>query len=233
MPENVGKGVSRRKRNKGQRKRTGRRSAFATAFIVLAVTASLTAGLLLFGAARYLGDLPTLNAIKAREIGANSTVYADNGKSLGVLANDENRQPINSNEISPWMKKGTVAIEDRRFYEHGGIDPQGIARAIVSNVAAGHIVQGGSTLTQQLISQIYIVKQHTFDRKIREALLAIQLEDRFTKDEILTAYLNTVFYGNNAYGVEAAAQTYFAKPAKDLTLPEAALLSGLPHLPSK
>ena len=233
MPENVGKGVSRRKRNKGQRKRTGRRSAFATAFIVLAVTASLTAGLLLFGAARYLGDLPTLNAIKAREIGANSTVYADNGKSLGVLANDENRQPINSNEISPWMKKGTVAIEDRRFYEHGGIDPQGIARAIVSNVAAGHIVQGGSTLTQQLISQIYIVKQHTFDRKIREALLAIQLEDRFTKDEILTAYLNTVFYGNNAYGVEAAAQTYFAKPAKDLTLPEDALLSGLPQLPSK
>ena len=233
MPENVGKGVSRRKRNKGQRRRTGRRSAFATAFIVLTVTTSLAAGLLLFGAARYLGDLPTLDAIKAREIGANSSVYADNGTSLGVLANDENRQPVNSNEISPWMKKGTVAIEDRRFYQHGGIDPQGIARAIVSNIAAGHIVQGGSTLTQQLISQIYIVKQHTFDRKIREALLAIQLEDRFSKDEILTAYLNTVFYGNNAYGVEAAAQTYFAKPAKDLTLPEAALLSGLPQLPSK
>lgn len=233
MPENVGKGVSRRKRNKGQRKRTGRRSAFATAFIVLAVTASVTAGLLLFGAARYLGDLPTLDAIKAREIGANSTVYADNGNSLGVLANDENRQPVKSGEISPWVKKGTVAIEDRRFYQHGGIDPQGIVRAMASNIAAGHIVQGGSTLTQQLISQIYIVKQHTFDRKIREALLAIQLEDRFSKDEILTAYLNTVFYGNNAYGVEAAAQTYFAKTAKELTLPEAALLSGLPQLPSQ
>ena len=233
MPEPIGKGASRRKRNKAQRRTTGRRSAFATAFIVLAVASSLIAGLLLFGAARYLGDIPTLNAIKAREIGANSTVYADNGTSLGVLANDENRQPVKSNQISPWLKKGTVAIEDRRFYEHGGVDPQGISRALISNLAAGSIVQGGSTLTQQLISQIYIVKQRTFDRKIREALLAVQLEDRFSKDEILTAYLNTVFYGNNAYGVEAASQTYFAKSAKELTLPEAALISGLPQLPSR
>ena len=205
---------------------------FASTLVVLALVTAVTAGLLLYGASRYIDHLPTLDAIKAREIGANSEVYDARGASLGVLANDENRQPITSNQISPWMKKGTVAIEDRRFYQHGGIDPQGIARAIVKNVMAGHIVQGGSTLTQQLISQIYIVKQHTFDRKLREAVLAIQLEDRFTKDEILTAYLNTVFYGNNAYGVEAAAETYFAKPAKDLTLPQAALLSGLPQLPS-
>lgn len=233
MPEPVGKGVARRKRNRTQRRRTGRRSAFATAFLVVAITAALMSGLLIFGAARYFEDLPTLDAIKAREIGANSTVYADNGTSLGVLANDENRQPIASNEISPWLKKGTVAIEDRRFYEHGGVDPQGIARALITNLTAGRIVQGGSTLTQQLISQIYIVKQRTLDRKIREALLAVQLEDRFSKDEILTAYLNTVFYGNNAYGVEAASQTYFAKTAKELTLPEAALIAGLPQLPSQ
>ena len=208
------------------------RRPFASTLVVLALVTAVTAGLLLYGASRYIDHLPTLDAIKAREIGANSEVYDARGASLGVLANDENRQPVTSSQISPWMKKGTVAIEDRRFYQHGGIDPQGIARAIVKNVMAGHIVQGGSTLTQQLISQIYIVKQHTFDRKLREAILAIQLEDRFTKDEILTAYLNTVFYGNNAYGVEAAAETYFAKSAKDLTLPEAALLSGLPQLPS-
>ena len=213
-------------------KRKRRRSPFATTLVVLALLSTLAAGVLLYGASRYMHELPTLDAIKAREIGANSSVYDVRGNSLGVLANDENRQPVTSTEISPWMKKGTVAIEDRRYYEHGGIDPQGIARALVENLAAGSIVQGGSTLTQQLISQIYIVKQRTFDRKFREALLAIQLEDRFTKDEILTAYLNTVFYGNNAYGVEAAAQTYFAKPAKDLTLPQAALLSGLPQLPS-
>ena len=205
---------------------------FASTLVLLAFVTVITAGALLYGASRYIDHLPTLDAIKAREIGANSEVYDARGDSLGVLANDENRQPVTSKQISPWMKKGTVAIEDRRFYQHGGVDPQGIARALVKNVMAGHIVQGGSTLTQQLISQIYIVKQHTFDRKLREAVLAVQLEDRFTKDEILTAYLNTVFYGNNAYGVEAAAQTYFAKSAKELTLPQAALLSGLPQLPS-
>ena len=233
MPDDVGKGVARRQRNRRQRRVTGRRSAFGTTLIVLTATATITAGLLLFGAARYLGDLPTLDAIKAREIGANSSVYDARGDSLGMLANEENREPVESQDISPWMKKATVAIEDRRFYEHNGVDPQGIARALVSNVAAGRVVQGGSTLTQQLISQIYIVKQRTIDRKVREALLAVQLEDRFTKDQILTAYLNTVFYGNNAYGVEAAAQTYFAKSAKDLTLPQAALLAGLPQLPSE
>jgi penicillin-binding protein 1A len=208
------------------------RRPFASTLVVLALLVVVAAGALLYGASRYIDRLPTLDAIKAREIGANSEVYDARGTSLGVLANDENRQPVTSSQISPWMKKGTVAIEDRRYYEHGGVDPQGVARALVENVMAGRVVQGGSTLTQQLISQIYIVKQRTVDRKIREAVLAVQLEDRFTKDEILTAYLNTVFYGNNAYGVEAAAQTYFAKSAKDLTLPQAALLSGLPQLPS-
>ncbi len=233
MPEGVAKGVKRRRRGSAQRKRTGRRGVFVTVFVLLTMVTVLAAGLLLFGSARYLGDLPTLDAIKAREIGANSSVFDSEGTSLGVLANDENRQPVATSAISPWMKKATVAIEDRRFYQHGGVDPQGIARALVSNLAAGRVVQGGSTLTQQLISQIYIVKQRTLDRKIREALLAVQLEDRFSKDEILTAYLNTVFYGNNAYGIEAAAQTYFAKTAKNLTLTESALLAGLPQLPSQ
>ncbi len=233
MPEGVGKGVKRRRRGSAQRKRTGRRGAFVTVFVLLTMVTVLAAGFLLFGAARYFGDLPTLDAIKAREIGANSSVFDSEGTSLGVLANDENRQPVATSAISPWMKKATVAIEDRRFYQHGGVDPQGIARALVSNLSAGRVVQGGSTLTQQLISQIYIAKQRTLDRKVREALLAVQLEDRFSKDEILTAYLNTVFYGNNAYGIEAAAQTYFAKAANDLTLTEAALLAGLPQLPSQ
>jgi penicillin-binding protein 1A len=214
------------------RKARRRRSPFAITLLVLALLTAVVAGGLVYAGSRYVRDLPTLDAIKAREIGANSSVYDAQGNSLGVLANEENRQPVTSSQISPWMKKGTVAIEDRRYYSHSGVDGRGIARAVVENAMAGRIVQGGSTLTQQLISQIYIVKQRTFDRKLREALLAVQLEDRFTKDEILTAYLNTVFYGNNAYGVEAAAQTYFAKSAKDLTLPQAALLSGLPQLPS-
>ncbi|MGA0122411.1 MAG: transglycosylase domain-containing protein [Gaiellales bacterium] len=232
MPEGVAKGTARRRRSRRQRRTTGRRGAFATTFLILALVTAVGTGLLLFGAARYMGELPTLDAIKARQIGANSSVYDATGAGLGVLASEENRQPVPADAISPWMKKATVAIEDRRFYDHAGVDARGIARAAVRNLAAGRVVQGGSTLTQQLISQIYIVKERTFDRKLREALLALQLEQRFTKDEILTAYLNTVFYGNNAYGVEAAAQTYFAKPAKDLTIAEAALLAGLPQLPS-
>ena len=232
MPEGVGQGVGRRRRSRRQRRTTGRRGAFATTFLVLALLTALGTGLLLFGAARYMGDLPTLDAIKARQIGANSSVYDGTGASLGVLASEENRQPVASDAISPWMKQATVAIEDRRFYDHSGVDARGIVRAALRNIAAGRVVQGGSTLTQQLISQIYITKERTFDRKLREALLAMQLEQRFTKDEILTAYLNTVFYGNNAYGVEAASQTYFAKTAEELTLAEAALLAGLPQLPS-
>lgn len=232
MPDGIGHGPSRRRRARRQRRATGRRSAFASVFMALAVVTVLIGALLLFGAARYMDELPNLDAIKARDIASNSTVFDGRGQSLGVLASEENRQPVTSDQISPWMKRATVAIEDRRFYEHGGVDPRGIIRAMARNIAAGAVVQGGSTLTQQLISQIYIVKERTFDRKIREALLAVQLEDRFTKDQILTAYLNTVFYGNNAYGVEAASQTYFAKPAKDLTLAEAALLAGLPQLPS-
>jgi penicillin-binding protein 1A len=232
MPEDVGRGVSRRRRGRAHRRRTGRRVAFTTTFTVLALGVVLAASALAFGAARYIDELPTLDAIKAREIGANSSVYDGRDRSLGVLANEENRQPVSSEAISPWMGKATVAIEDRRFYQHQGVDPQGIARAFVRNLSAGGIVEGGSTLTQQLISQIYIEKERTYDRKLREALLAIQLEDRFTKDEILTAYLNTVFYGNNAYGVEAAAQTYFAKSADELELDEAALLAGIPQFPT-
>lgn len=232
MPDGVAQGVGRRRRSRRQRRTTGRRGAFATTFLVLALLTALGTGLLLFGAARYMGDLPTLDAIKARQIGANSSVYDGAGASLGVLAAEENRQPVASDAIAPRLKEATVAIEDRRFYDHSGVDARGIVRAALRNVAAGRVVQGGSTLTQQLISQIYITKERTLDRKLREALLAMQLEQRFTKDEILTAYLNTVFYGNNAYGVEAAAQTYFAKPATELTLAESALLAGLPQLPS-
>ena len=149
------------------RKPRRRSHAFSTTLLVLAVLTTIAAGAFLYGASRYVDRLPTLDAIKAREIGANSSVFDARGNSLGVLANEENRQPVTSDEISPWMKKGTVAIEDRRYYEHSGVDPLGISRALVENVMAGRVVQGGSTLTQQLISQIYIVKQRTLDRKVR------------------------------------------------------------------
>jgi penicillin-binding protein 1A len=130
------------------------------------------------------------------------------------------------------MSKATVAIEDHRFYEHGGVDYEGIARAAWKDLSAGHVVQGGSTITQQLVRNLYISKERTLSRKIKEACLAIKLSRARSKDWILGQYMNQVYYGNHAYGIEAAAQTYFSKRARFLTLSQAALLAGLPQAPS-
>ncbi len=130
------------------------------------------------------------------------------------------------------MPKATVAIEDRRFYSHGGIDPVGILRAFVADVSAGRIVQGGSTITQELVRNLYLSPDRTVRRKVVEACLAIKLAQAWSKDRILTAYLNDVYYGNHAYGIEAAARTYFSLPASRLSLEQAALLAGLPQAPS-
>src|SRR5207342_1831799 len=125
-----------------------------------------------------------------------------------------------------------IAIEDRRFFEHGGVDLEGIARAAVADVRAGEIVEGGSTITQQLVRNLYISRERTVQRKVKEACLATKLDRAWTKQRILTTYLNQVYYGNHAYGIEAAARTYFSKPAKKLNLAEAALRAGLTQAPS-
>ena len=114
------------------------------------------------------------------------------------------------------MRKATVAIEDQRFYQHGGVDSEGIARAAWKDLSAGKVVQGGSTITQQLVRNLYISKERTLKRKLKEACLAIKLSARWSKDWILGQYMNQVYYGNHAYGIEAAAQTYFSKDARDL-----------------
>jgi penicillin-binding protein 1A len=136
--------------------------------------------------------------------------------------------------MSPWLAKATVAIEDRRFYQHDGIDYGAIVRAAFENWRAQDVVQGGSTITQQLVRNLYqpVGTEITLSRKVREACLALKLDAAWSKERILEAYLNQVYYGNRAYGVEAAAQTYFSKSAAELTLPEAALLAGLPQAPS-
>ena len=125
------------------------------------------------------------------------------------------------------MPKATVAIEDRRFYQHDGIDVEGIARALWKNVSAGQVVEGGSTITQQLVRNLYIGREQTVERKLKEACLAIKLDKAWAKNRILATYMNQVYYGNLAYGIEAAAQTYFSKHASELNLPEAAMLAGL------
>ena len=117
-------------------------------------------------------------------------------------------------QISPWMAKATIAVEDRRFYQHGGVDYEGIVRAAWRDLNEGKVVEGGSTITQQLVRNLYISRERTFERKIKEACLAIKLSRNWSKDRILAAWMNQVYFGNHAYGVEAAAQTYFSKPAK-------------------
>jgi penicillin-binding protein 1A len=130
------------------------------------------------------------------------------------------------------MAKATVAIEDRRFYKHGGVDYKAILRAAAKDLGAGRVVQGGSTITQQLVRNLYISRQRTFKRKIKEACLAIKLARHRSKNWILGSYMNAVYYGNHAYGIEAAAQTYFSRRASTLTLDQSALLAGLPQAPS-
>ena len=175
----------------------------------------------------------SLSKLRPISLGQNSFVYARDGSLLGAVPAVTNRQPLALWQESPWLVKGTVAIEDRRFYEHGGVDYVAIARAIVADVKAGKIVQGGSTITQELVRNLYIGShERTLTRKLREACLANKVADRLTKRQILAAYLNTIFYGRHAYGAQAAAETYFSRSARSLTLPQAALLAGLPQAPS-
>ena len=217
-----------RQRRKNRKKRVGRVVVGALIVIVLVLTVSGFTG-----AAVWMASC-NLNSLKPVGVGENSFVYAFDGSLLGSIPAEKNRQPVDLEEMSDWVAKATVAIEDRRFWQHGALDYAGIVRALFANVRAGHVVQGGSTITQQLARNLYIRKpEQTFGRKATEACLAIKLARKKSKRWILQAYVNQVFYGNRAYGIEAAAQTYFSKPAAKLTLPEAALLAGLPQQPTR
>jgi len=200
-------------------------------FVLCGVVAVL--GTVGFGAASSINRSCDLGALRPARIGSNSFIYAADGSLLGSIPAERNRQPVTLAETSPWMSKATVAIEDRRFYNHGGVDPQGIVRAVVNDIKAGRAAEGGSTITQQLVRNLYIRhNERTLRRKFVEACLAIKLSREWNKDRILAEYMNTVYYGNHAYGVEAAARTYFSRPASKLSVLQAALLAGLPQAPS-
>ena len=220
-----------RRRRRLRRQRASRRRHAATVALVLAAAAAVVV-LATVGTGAALSAGCNLSTLRPVHIGENSFVYAADGTRLGSIPADRNREPVTLTRIGPWLPKATVAVEDRRFYKHGGVDYVGIARAFWSDLSAGRVVQGGSTITQQLVRNVYVGKERTFGRKIKEACLAIKLSDRWSKDRILQEYLNTVYYGNHAYGVEAAAQTYFSKHARELNLRQAALLAGLPQAPS-
>src|SRR5688572_23615153 len=224
-------------RARQRHRRSHKRSKVFLAVLVLAVAAGI-AGL---SAAGYVlsvaASAPALETLKPIDQGTSSAVYAADGTRLGFIQSDEIRTPIPLQRIPESMQAATIAIEDERFYAHGGVDYEGVVRAAFKNLEAGKAVEGGSTITMQLVRNLYVGRERTLERKIREARLAEELEDRHSKRWILESYLNSVPYGTvdgqTAVGVQAAAETFFDKPAKNLTLEESALLAGLPQSPSK
>jgi penicillin-binding protein 1A len=190
--------------------------------------AAFTFGMLTAVAAQ----IPSLNPNRAAASQANTYVYAGDGHTiLEILRGSQARVIVRSGAISPWLRHAIVAIEDKRFYEHRGIDVRGILRAAWNDIR-GQPVQGGSTITQQFVKNQLTGNAPTYGRKLREAALAWQLEQRWPKEKILTAYLNTIYFGNGAYGVEQACRVYFGHDAATANAPEAALLAGIPEDPS-
>jgi penicillin-binding protein 1A len=220
----------RRVRRKREQTATRRFMLVLVLGLVLGTIAALAAAA--FTAASAFKQSCDLESLKPVAIGQNSFVYAADGSVLGAIPAERNRQPVKLTQMSSWVTKATIAIEDRRFFEHGGLDYEAIIRAAVRNLEEGAIVQGGSTITQQLVRNLYIGRERSLERKTKEACLALKLEEAHTKQWILETYMNQVYFGNHAYGIEAAAQTYFSKSATKLGIVQAALLAGLPQAPS-
>ncbi len=185
--------------------------------------------------AQVAEDLPNLDQYSATELAQTSVVYDSTGNVVDELHGVQNRFVVGLDEITPTLSDAVIAIEDHRFYEHRGVDFEAIGRAAGENVASLSVRQGGSTITQQLVKNTYIAQEQrqipSLQRKMTEASLAWQYEEEHEKDEILEQYLNTVYFGANAYGIEAAARTYYNKEAAELSLPESALLAGIINLP--
>jgi penicillin-binding protein 1A len=225
----------RRQRRQRERRRPKRRKRvwLRVTFLVFALLVIAAIGMGAGGIFALSRNLPSLENLERRPNAVNTTIYDRNGVKIAELHGAENRVIVTSADIPDAMKQATVATEDARYYTHHGIDVQGVARALVENVRAGSIVQGGSTITEQYVKNAYVGNERTYTRKLREAVLAWELEDAWSKDKILTEYLNTVYYGAGAYGVEAAARTYFHKRASQLRIEEAALLAALPKFPTR
>ena len=155
-----------------------------------------------------------------------------NGNLITNIHATENRTLVTLDKIPANLQNAFIAVEDNRFYEHNGIDPRGIFRAIYSNLTSGEVAEGGSTITQQLAKNAFLSQDRTFKRKIQEFFIALRLERQYTKEEILEMYLNQIYFGRGAYGVQAAAQTYFGKDVSQLDLSECAMLAGIPRSPN-
>ena len=197
-------------------------------FLSCLVVGFIGAGILYF---KYSDGLPDVRALKEYQPNIITKVYSDSDERIAEFF-VEKRIMVGFDQIPLRLKQATLAVEDSSFYYHLGIDPKAIVRASVANYRAGHVVEGASTITQQLTKILYLSPQKKFERKIREAILAIRMELIFSKDEILEMYLNQIYYGHGSYGVAAASRTYFGKELKDLTISECAMIASLPKAPT-
>ncbi|MES2906850.1 MAG: PBP1A family penicillin-binding protein [Pseudomonadota bacterium] len=235
-PSRHGKSRSRAKKrtsskSTGKKPQAKERSFFGTVFYwasVLGIWAVLGVGALLVW---YAVHLPPLSTLQVPERPPNIAIVAQDGT---LLVNRGARgQAVPLKEMSPYLPQAVIAIEDRNFYHHFGVDPLGLGRAVVNNVMAGGVQQGGSTVTQQLAKNVFLTPERSMERKIQELILSFWLETKFSKDEIMEMYLNRVYLGAGTYGAEAASQRYFGKSVRDINLNEAAILAGLLKAPSR
>jgi len=232
------RGTSRRRRNDDtphppRRRRSGKRRSGFGQLIYWGAVLSLWAVIAGIGALIWIGiHLPPIQSLEIPKRPPSVLILGVNGATLATRG-DMGGAAVPLEELPPYVPKAFIGIEDRRFYSHHGVDPWGISRAFIADVLRRGASQGGSTITQQLAKNLFLTQERTVTRKMQEVVLALWLEHKFTKAEILELYLNRVYFGSGAYGVEAASQRYFGKSARRLTLPEAAMLAGLVQSPSR
>nr|WP_278002514.1 penicillin-binding protein 1A [Nodosilinea sp. P-1105] len=207
----------------------GQVSAAALLGTTMIASAVVAGGLV--GLAISFRNLPDVRVLRNYVPSETSYIYDINGTLLFSLHDEANREVIDIEDMSPHLKRAVLAIEDSYFYSHNGINPSSVGRAVMANFQAGATVEGGSTITMQLVKNLFLTPERAISRKVAEAVLALRLEQIFSKEEILEMYLNQVYWGHNNYGVETAAQSYFNKSARDLNLPEAAMMAGLIQAP--
>lgn len=222
--------MSRKKSKKAERERKKK-------LILIISAVFLTAVILSFSGVVYayviIRELPSLDQFGSRKVSQSTKIYDRTGEILLYeIFGEEKRTIVPFEEIPDYVKQATLAAEDERFYHQPAFDIKAIVRALITNIREGRIAQGGSTITQQLVKNVFLSSEKTITRKIKELILAIELESKYSKKEIFSAYLNQIPYGSNAYGIEAASQTFFNKSVKKLTLAEAATLAGLPRAPT-
>ncbi len=223
--------INRKNHASGSNQRKAGAVAIALlAVILFSITATAASGgLYLLSVA---SDLPRLETEAIKPPAQTTRIFAADGTLIADLHAEENRFVVKLDKISKKKQKAMVAIEDERFFEHKGVDFIGILRSLYIDIKTGKPAQGASTITQQYVRNIFLSREKTLERKLKEAILAYRIEQIYSKETILEKYLNTVYFGNGCYGVETAAQTYFGKPAKNLTISEAALLAGIVQRPS-